>query len=1042
MDKDAKVTAGFAGHLRARLNQEEQRRSVQKAAAAPSPSDGPEWRPDMDYSREERLQAMSRAVRESRPQSVPGHSFNMDPTALYLQSFQPAMKGGAPVVAASMASFRLATPASPAPQSRRSLNHEQRQRGVLDAYLTGQGKPSTVMTMRGLSRGHSVPPQAGQEMQSVIPFSVIPQAASIAPVPVTTRGGSITPLPVTTRGGSITPLPVGHVPVLQQPAEVARPPDAARGQVFMASPSMTLSPLTRHYLTAPNGGSVSMSAGHPASVSFAATTGASVSISGYAGSVATATPGASVSMAVRGGSVVTATPGASVSVSAGTPSVLSPSPLTSRGGSVVLRAAGPSSALRAAGPSSARLTTINSARSPAPLPAPLPAPPTQVSVTLPAPLPAPPTQVSARSSLPFPRARSSPRSVVRHTISQTELPAARIPLVGAFGQRVASAALVTAIPAIPGNNVRPESTRPPVVTLPVPLPAPPEQAEALEPNDQHLSDSWRAFGLEAAAADAAADEALGATTLMLLGAISQPRQRSSQEQPDVAGPKPQADVVCRDLGETPREPATVALSVESSPLLGPLAVPSAGATEETSRRVEGSSGMLLGRAAEARVSLMEEVEKTRAIIKRLQNQAEGGPTLVPLTNSRVAKNAESDPRGQQKATDDVMSTLRSEVDRVHKELMLERERFETWQSTMSQKLSLAMSPGLSVGKPCLAPYSIGGPSGNAKPGDEDAIQQAWPEMADKGLVDRHVNGNSEVAADAFVGPFYSKACGSNTSISPDGYAARRTRGVRQSVVVGSTPLKRQACGSLYFEVVINETMSGMVGGLGIGMTHSAPGAQQSPPDGDEARSVPSSFIVGYEGHAYLGPREWNTPWQPEGLLPHQRVGCLVTGDAEPCMVVLVDGTPVVKVDHVALIDAGFVEDAPLYPVVDVYSATLAVRLAPSARPLALERIKSFAEGADINLRPTQTSEVLTDSQSGPRRSLANGWAQGLAAASEGLAAAAQQQHVDQDQDMQSLARTNSAVIGQDPRVSPRMSSRTSSPPLYGRFSLIETTSAA
>merc|ERR1719414_1473554 len=72
-----------------------------------------------------------------------------------------------------------------------------------------------------------------------------------------------------------------------------------------------------------------------------------------------------------------------------------------------------------------------------------------------------------------------------------------------------------------------------------------------------------------------------------------------------------------------------------------------------------------------------------------------------------------------------------------------------------------------------------------------------------------------------VAPFSRQNCGANVSLSEDGYVATRTRGCRQSVLLGSAPLRRQGLGH-YFEVEVRETVEGWVGGLGIGVTLSGP----------------------------------------------------------------------------------------------------------------------------------------------------------------------------------------------------------------------------
>merc|ERR1719469_992717 len=119
-----------------------------------------------------------------------------------------------------------------------------------------------------------------------------------------------------------------------------------------------------------------------------------------------------------------------------------------------------------------------------------------------------------------------------------------------------------------------------------------------------------------------------------------------------------------------------------------------------------------------------------------------------------------------------------------------------------------------------------------------------------------------------VDPFSQEACGTNIALSDDGLVATRRSGCRECSVVGSTPLPRQSRG-LYFEVLIESVLDGWLGGLGIGVTHTAPG--QLPRVPDKAWRIPDSFVVGYSGSAFLGCIEQRVTWTPDTLRVGQRV---------------------------------------------------------------------------------------------------------------------------------------------------------------------------
>lgn len=171
----------------------------------------------------------------------------------------------------------------------------------------------------------------------------------------------------------------------------------------------------------------------------------------------------------------------------------------------------------------------------------------------------------------------------------------------------------------------------------------------------------------------------------------------------------------------------------------------------------------------------------------------------------------------------------------------------------------------------------------------------------------------------FVWPFCLEGCGSNVELSEDGYTATRTRGCRQSVVIGGTPLERKVPG-WYFEVVVKEVVSGWVGGLGIGVTRTPPSLLSRLPD--KAWRMAETFIIGYWGCVFLDGREKRTRWRADDLQVGTRVGLLTTGETtRRDLLVFVDGKLVVRAD--GALPPG---TDTLYPIVDVFAATQAVEL--------------------------------------------------------------------------------------------------------------------
>ena len=176
-------------------------------------------------------------------------------------------------------------------------------------------------------------------------------------------------------------------------------------------------------------------------------------------------------------------------------------------------------------------------------------------------------------------------------------------------------------------------------------------------------------------------------------------------------------------------------------------------------------------------------------------------------------------------------------------------------------------------------------------------------------------------------PFCPEASGLNLEISQDGYTATRFRGCRQSVAVGTGPVPRQEVGR-YFEITVEDTVPGWVGGLGIGVTSSTPQGMKRVPD--KAWRIQNSMVIGYWGCVFIDGCEQRTAWRADSLHPGAKVGFLVTYSGD--LLVFVDGEAVVRVDGAIPPHEFEANLEPLYPVVDVFAATRVVSMSPNARP--------------------------------------------------------------------------------------------------------------
>lgn len=210
----------------------------------------------------------------------------------------------------------------------------------------------------------------------------------------------------------------------------------------------------------------------------------------------------------------------------------------------------------------------------------------------------------------------------------------------------------------------------------------------------------------------------------------------------------------------------------------------------------------------------------------------------------------------------------------------------------------------------------------------DITQKMSPEYPDFSELSTNLHPADWVAP-RLVMPFTRDLCGTNLQISEEGYRAARIRGCRQSVAIGSAPLQITQEGR-YFEILIEETVPGWVGGLGVGVAQSplkslTSCAMRRLPD--KAWRIPKTSVVGYWGCVFLNGSEYRTSWHADRLRDGEKVGFLVTNAGD--ILVFVDGEAVVHIER-AISQEDLRE--PMHPIVDVFAATRVVSLSPSASP--------------------------------------------------------------------------------------------------------------
>lgn len=174
--------------------------------------------------------------------------------------------------------------------------------------------------------------------------------------------------------------------------------------------------------------------------------------------------------------------------------------------------------------------------------------------------------------------------------------------------------------------------------------------------------------------------------------------------------------------------------------------------------------------------------------------------------------------------------------------------------------------------------------------------------------------------------FSTRIKGQNCTVSFDGATATRTKGCRQCVVLGDTPLELHVGCGWYFELRINEVVTGWVGGLGIGITLTRPGSLPCLPD--RAWRVPNSWIAGYWGRMFGNGQQHLIDWKPQELKASDRVGFLVNLKGE-CIVYVNDEVRVHFTESKVPVSPKGTE---LTALVDVFASAASVTLIDTLPP--------------------------------------------------------------------------------------------------------------
>lgn len=119
------------------------------------------------------------------------------------------------------------------------------------------------------------------------------------------------------------------------------------------------------------------------------------------------------------------------------------------------------------------------------------------------------------------------------------------------------------------------------------------------------------------------------------------------------------------------------------------------------------------------------------------------------------------------------------------------------------------------------------------------------------------------------------------TISADGLFAKHAAPFEDDIfggVLGNTALAKDSMGMSYFEVKIEEAVTGMPDGLAIGVTSVEPSTLKRVPE--ILDGLGKAWLVGFDGIMYDAHDFSEVDWYPSELRIGDRVGCLVTVEGQ------------------------------------------------------------------------------------------------------------------------------------------------------------------
>merc|ERR1712137_342961 len=181
-------------------------------------------------------------------------------------------------------------------------------------------------------------------------------------------------------------------------------------------------------------------------------------------------------------------------------------------------------------------------------------------------------------------------------------------------------------------------------------------------------------------------------------------------------------------------------------------------------------------------------------------------------------------------------------------------------------------------------------------------------------------------------------------------------------------------GGWYFEITVREIVQGWTGGLGIGMTRTAPEQVEHVPD--KAWQIPNTYVAGYWGSAFMRGIECRVPWCSDGVQVGTRVGVLITSKGCGDFIVFVDDKPVVRVDKA--VSVGSEGSEKFYPIVELFAGTRVITLSKCATPpeppwnvdqnlIGSRSLTACQYSLHAAVQPLQIAQELVHSQSSKGR---------------------------------------------------------------------------